>query len=95
VRTKTTRSLLAQSVGDTVIMEERSDGILLRPLGTAAPKLSWEETARAMAAERENWTAWDVAVADGLNETPWDESPARRVAEPKPKGTARRRPKGR
>jgi antitoxin component of MazEF toxin-antitoxin module len=38
-------------IGATVVMEERSDGILLRPPGSAGPKLSWEETAREIAAE--------------------------------------------
>src|ERR1700675_2666862 len=33
-------------IGATVVMEERSDGILLRPPGSVSPKLSWEETAR-------------------------------------------------
>src|SRR5258708_10990586 len=43
-------------IGDSVVMEERSDGILLRPVGHAEPKLSWEETARAMAAQHEEWS---------------------------------------
>ena len=30
-------------------MEERSEGILLRPAGPVQEKLSWEETAKAMA----------------------------------------------
>ena len=29
-------------------------------------KLSWKETYRAMAAEREDWSDFDVTVADGL-----------------------------
>ena len=43
-------------IGDSVVMEERSDGILLRPVGHAEAKLSWEDTARAMAAEQEDWS---------------------------------------
>jgi len=31
-------------------MEERSDGILLRPVDSGSAELSWEETARGMAA---------------------------------------------
>jgi antitoxin component of MazEF toxin-antitoxin module len=69
-------------IGDEVIMEERSDGILLRPLGPATPKLSWEETARDMAATSEDWGAWDVASADGLDTIPWGELRPRRGAEP-------------
>lgn len=68
-------------IGAEVMMEERSDGILLRPLGPAAPKLSWEDTARAMAAEAEDWSAWDAVGGDGLDDLTWDAAPARRVVE--------------
>lgn len=37
-------------IGAAVVMEERSDGILLRPTGPAVEKLSWEDTASAMPA---------------------------------------------
>ena len=67
-------------IGDSVVMEERADGILLRPRRAAGPKLSWEDTARAMANEAENWTAWDETVADGLDQTPWEPAPATRAA---------------
>ena len=81
------------SIGASVIMEERSDGILLRPSGAASPKLSWEETAREMAASPENWSDWDVTVADGLDTVPWDVSRSRRVAEPARKYGSRRKRK--
>ena len=71
-------------VGDELVMEERSDGILLRVPGSAPAKLSWEATAAEMEAEATHWGAWDVAAADGLEDLPWDEPPARRVAEPGP-----------
>ncbi len=58
-------------IGAAVLMEERSDGILLRALGSASPKLSWEETAGEMATETEDWGAWDATVADGLDTIPW------------------------
>ncbi len=58
-------------LGETVLMEERSEGILLRPTRAVAEKLSWEDTARAMAARREDWSAWDTATADGLRDLPW------------------------
>lgn len=80
-------------IGDSIVMEERSDGILLRPLGLPEPKLSWEETARAMATEAEDWSEWDATAADGLNDAPWDRARPRRVAEPKPAHASRRRPK--
>lgn len=68
-------------IGATVVMEERSDGILLRPTGVAAPKLSWEDTARQMAAAAEDWRDWDATVADGLEDIPWEKAQSRRVAE--------------
>jgi antitoxin component of MazEF toxin-antitoxin module len=71
-------------IGTEVLMEERSDGILLRPLGPATPKLSWEDTAREMAAGEEDWSDWDVADADGLGELTWAAEGARRVAENPP-----------
>ncbi len=49
-----------------VILEERADEIALRP--KKQKKLSWEETAKAMAAANEDWSEWDAVVADGLNE---------------------------
>ena len=60
-------SLRRYRIGETVVMEERSEGILLRPTGPAAEKLSWEDTAREMAASREDWSAWDTAAADGMD----------------------------
>jgi antitoxin component of MazEF toxin-antitoxin module len=76
-------------IGDRVIMEERPEGILLRPVGAAQPKLSWDETARAMAASSEDWSDWDATLADGLEYVPWDTAAVGRVAEPAPA----RRPK--
>ena len=69
------------NIGESVMMEERSDGILLRPAGVANSRLSWEDTALEMAASHEDWGEWDVAVADGLETIPWVHEPARRVAE--------------
>ena len=62
-------------------MEERSDGILLRPTGPAVEKLSWDDTAREMAASREDWSAWEVAAADGLEDLPWQADRKGRVAD--------------
>lgn len=56
-------SLRRYRIGATVLMEERSEGILLRPTGPAVEKLSWEDTAREMAASDEDWSAWDAVVA--------------------------------
>jgi antitoxin component of MazEF toxin-antitoxin module len=68
-------------LGETVVMEERSDGILLRPPGPVVAKLSWQETARAMGASGEEWQAWDRATADGLETAPWDDATVSRGAE--------------
>ena len=74
-------SLRRYHIGDTVVMEERSDGILLRPAGRAVEKLSWEDTARAMATSPEDWSAWDSATTDGLDHLPWRGARKGRVAE--------------
>ncbi|MEW5918859.1 MAG: AbrB/MazE/SpoVT family DNA-binding domain-containing protein [Gemmatimonadota bacterium] len=74
-------------IHNSVVMEERSDGILLRPEGAAMPKLSWEETAREMAAESEEWSAWATTDADGLADLEWN---VKRVAERGPGYSARK-----
>ena len=46
-------------------------------------KLSWEDTAREMAASGEDWSAWETTDEDGINELPWqveEEAPCRRTA---------------
>lgn len=68
-------------IGDSVVMEERSDGILLRTPGAVSPKLSWEDTAREMATEAGEWDVWEVTAADGLSEIPWESKRPARVAE--------------
>jgi antitoxin component of MazEF toxin-antitoxin module len=78
-------------IGTTVIMEERSDGIFLRAGGPVAEKLSWEDTAREMAAAGEDWGAWDAANGDGLADLPWETSTVLRVAEQKAPYVARTR----
>ena len=68
-------------IGDSVIMEERDEGIFLRPIRAVGPKLSWEDTARAMVLKSEDWSDWDATLADGLEGVTWDEANAKRVAE--------------
>ena len=70
-------------IGQALVMEERSEGIMLRPTGPSSEKLSWEDTAREMAAAGESWSEWDAVVADGLDEIPWDAAETPRVAERK------------
>ncbi len=43
---------------------EAEDGVL--PYSKEKNSLSWKETYRAMAAETEDWSDFDVTVADGL-----------------------------
>ncbi len=50
--------------GESLIMEETDKGLLL--MSERRGKLSLKEAAREMASEREDWTDFDVAVADGL-----------------------------
>jgi antitoxin component of MazEF toxin-antitoxin module len=87
------KTLERYRIGASVVMEERSDGILLRPASPAPAKLSWEETAREMAKEREDWSAWDATAADGLDQIPWDTGKPRRVAERGPEYHRRSRRK--
>jgi antitoxin MazE len=55
-------------ITDMVIAEEKPDEIVLRPGRTSRPKLSWEATAKAMAAANEDWSDWDVVVGDGIHD---------------------------
>jgi len=85
-------SLRRYRIGETVLMEERSEGILLRPTGRAVEKLSWEETASEMAASHEDWNVWNTAAADGLDDLPWQADRKGRVAEPSTRYRAKPRP---
>ena len=67
-------SLKRYSVGPVMIMEERAEGILLRSAGPAVEKLTWEDTAREMAAANESWSDWAVLDGDGLDSVPWEAS---------------------
>jgi antitoxin component of MazEF toxin-antitoxin module len=84
-------TLARYEVGDTIIMEERPDGILLRPEVPAAEKLSWSETAKQMSALSENWEEWDSTLNDGLEEIHWESERRRKMAEPAKKYGAKRR----
>lgn len=88
-------TLARYRIGDSVVMEEREDGILLRPSGSAPPRLSWEETAKAMAEAAEDWTAWGAADADGLEALEWQPPAVRRVAESASTYAPRRTPRAR
>ena len=51
---------------DSLILEETSSGLFLRKKENN--KLSWEETYKAMSEEQEDWSDFDITVADGLEE---------------------------
>lgn len=59
------RELLRKyGIADVLVLEERSEGILLR--GTSGAKMSLDQTFAEMAAAREDWSDWDGTIADGL-----------------------------
>ena len=49
---------------DRLTLEELEESVVLR--GKETHNLSWEETYRAMAEESEDWSDFDIAIADGL-----------------------------
>ena len=53
------------AIHDAVVVEEREEGLLLR--SKKDKRLSWEETYMEMAREREDWSDFESAVADGLD----------------------------
>jgi len=53
------------AIRDAVVVEEREEGLLLR--SKEDKRLSWEETYKEMAREREDWSDVESTVADGLD----------------------------
>jgi antitoxin MazE len=51
---------------DSLILEETDKGLLLR--NKEESKLSWEDTYKTMADEKENWGDFDTALLDGLED---------------------------
>lgn len=64
-----------------MILEDRGHEIVLTSKGGGA-KLSWAETAREMAQSNEDWSDWETASSDGLDQIPW-EQPAFSKSKPK------------
>jgi antitoxin component of MazEF toxin-antitoxin module len=56
---------------DVLVMIEGVDGVLLRPKLQTDVKMSWTETAKAMAESSEDWSDWENVSADGLSAVPW------------------------
>ena len=48
-----------------IVLEEKEEGILIRP-AKKDKKLSWEETCRQMAKEKEDWNDLEITVGDGI-----------------------------
>ena len=48
-----------------LVLEERTDGLLLR--NKSDKRLSWEDTFKEMAKEREDWSDLDAITGDGLD----------------------------
>ena len=57
------------AIRDAVVVEQREEGLLLR--SKRDRRLSWEETFKAMAHEREDWSDLDATLNDGLDKEPW------------------------
>ena len=57
------------AIRDALVLEEREEGLLLR--SKKDKRLSWEETFKAMAREREDWSDLDATLNDGLAQEPW------------------------
>lgn len=64
------RELLRKyGISDVLVLEERSEGILLR--GTASAKMSLDQTFAEMAVAQEDWSDWDGVATDGLAALKW------------------------
>lgn len=51
---------------ESVILEEKKEGVLLHR--KKDKKLSWEDTYKSMAEEKEDWGDFDVTLLDGLED---------------------------
>lgn len=64
------RELLRKyGISDVLVLEERSEGILLR--GSSRAKMSLDQTFAEMAVTQEAWRDWDGTAADGLDTLKW------------------------
>jgi len=55
---------------NSLLLEETERGLLLRNKGES--KLSWEDTYKAMANEKEDWDDFDTTLLDGLEDEDFD-----------------------
>jgi len=64
------KAVLAKyAIQDSLVMEEREDGLLLR--GKHDKRLSWEATYKEMASAHEDWSDMDSALHDGIKKESW------------------------
>lgn len=61
--------LTKYAIKDSLVMEKREDGLLLR--GKRDKRLSWEETYKEMAGARADWSDMDTALYNGLEREPF------------------------
>ena len=54
------------AIKDELVLEERTEGLLLR--SKPDKRLTWEDTFKEMAKEREDWGDLDATMADGLDQ---------------------------
>lgn len=52
-------------IKDALVLEAREEGLLLR--GKNDKRLTWEETYRAAAREKEDWSDLEATLADGID----------------------------
>ena len=76
-----------------ILVEEEGDRIILRGKGSGG-KLSWEETARQMAAADEGWQEWEGTAGDGLEGCVWDAPRQGEAPNPTKKQGRRRKARG-
>jgi antitoxin MazE len=56
--------------GATLELEEKREGIMLRPMGSGTAKAGWAEAYRELAAdaaEAAEWGEWDAIAGDGID----------------------------
>jgi hypothetical protein len=53
------------AIKEALVLKPRDERQVVR--GKPDERLSWGETFQEMAREREDWSDWDVTVADGLD----------------------------
>lgn len=56
---------------DSILLEETDRGLLLRK--KESDKLSWADTYKAMADEKEHWDEFDSTLLDGLEEEEFED----------------------